>query len=35
MKLRRKPIAEKYASEIAALYADSVVEDVYEPAPCA
>ncbi|MET0795889.1 MAG: long-chain fatty acid--CoA ligase, partial [Rhodococcus sp. (in: high G+C Gram-positive bacteria)] len=35
MKLRRKPIAEKYAPEIASLYADSIAEDVYEPAPCA
>ncbi|MDI9914897.1 fatty acid--CoA ligase FadD11 [Rhodococcus sp. IEGM 1379] len=35
MKLRRKPIAEKYSIEIAVLYTDSMTGDFYEPAPCA
>ncbi|WP_243793767.1 fatty acid--CoA ligase FadD11 [Saccharopolyspora gloriosae] len=32
MKLRRKPIAEKYAAGIEALYADPMPDDVHEPA---
>jgi long-subunit acyl-CoA synthetase (AMP-forming) len=31
MKLRRKPIAEKYAHEIEALFADNPGEDVLQP----
>jgi long-subunit acyl-CoA synthetase (AMP-forming) len=31
MKLRRKPIAEKYAHEIDSLFADAPSEDVLQP----
>lgn len=35
MKLRRKPIGEKYAEDIEALYAEPMAKDVHEPVSAA